>query len=97
MAELRFYGGSGGALAPFAVFLSGVAWLSFAGAPNERGFWPVLLAAIAVGLLLSRDRHAYAEAAIGGMSQRIVMVMIMASMMAPIKAAGDACNAPPAG
>ena len=84
MAELRFYGGSGGALAPFAVFLSGVAWLSFAGAPNERGFWPVLLAAIAVGLLLSRDRHAYAEAAIGGMSQRIVMVMIMAWLLAGV-------------
>ncbi len=84
MAPLRYWGGSIGALAPFAVFLSGVAWLSFAGAPNERGFWPILLAAIAVGLLLSRDRHAYAEAAIGGMSQRIVMVMVMAWLLAGV-------------
>ncbi len=84
MVPLRFRGGSIGALAPFAVFLSGVAWLSFSGAPNEKSFWPVLLAAIAVGLLLSRDRHAYAEAAIGGMSQRIVMVMVMAWLLAGV-------------
>lgn len=84
MVPLRFRGGSIGALAPFAVFLSGVAWLSFAGAPNERGFWPILLAAIAVGLLLARDRHAYAEAVIGGMSQRIVMVMVMAWLLAGV-------------
>ena len=82
--ELRFYGGTAGALAPFAVFLAGVTWLAFSGAPDERGFWPILLAALALGLMLARDRTAYAESTIGGMSQRIVLLMIMAWLLAGV-------------
>ena len=81
---LRFRGGTVGALAPFGVFLTGVTWLALSGAPDERGFWPVLLAALTAGLLLARDRHAYAEAALGGMSQRIVVLMIMAWLLAGV-------------
>lgn len=82
--SLRFYGGTAGALAPFGVFLTGVAWLGLSGAPDERGFWPVLLAALAVGMLLARDRSAYAETAIAGMSQPIVMLMVMAWILAGV-------------
>ncbi len=82
--SLRFYGGTAGALAPFGVFLTGVAWLGLSGAPDERGFWPVLLAALATGLLLARDRTAYAETAIAGMSQPIVMLMVMAWILAGV-------------
>jgi len=81
---LRFYGGTAGALAPFAMFLTGVAWLGLSGAPDERGFWPILLAALALGLLLARDRTAYAEATILGMSQPIVMLMVMAWILAGV-------------
>ena len=81
---LRFYGGTAGALAPFAMFLAGVAWLGLSGAPDERGFWPILLAALALGLLLARDRTAYAEATIIGMSQPIVMLMVMAWILAGV-------------
>ena len=59
---LAFHGGVLGALAPFALFLGGVAWLGLTGAPDETGFWPVLLAAIALGLFVARDRTAYADA-----------------------------------
>ncbi len=76
-----------GALAPFALFLTGVAWLSFSGAPDERGFWPVLLAAITLGLGLTRDRHHYCETLIRGMSQPIVLLMIMAWLLAGVFAA----------
>ncbi|HVS12303.1 MAG TPA: Na+/H+ antiporter NhaC family protein [Thermoanaerobaculia bacterium] len=79
---LRFSFGLGGALAPFALFISGVAALALAGAPDERGFWPVLLAAMTLGLALAKDRTAYAEALIAGMSQPIVMIMIMAWLLA---------------
>jgi len=79
-----FYGGTAGALAPFALFLVGVSWLAFSGAPDERGFWPILLAALALGLLLARDRVAYAENAIDGMSQRMVMLMVMAWLLAGV-------------
>jgi len=82
--NLEFRGGAFGALAPFAVFLVGVAWLGLSGAPDERGFWPILLAGLAVGLLVARDRNAYAEAVLAGMSQRIVMLMVMAWLLAGV-------------
>lgn len=81
---LEYRGGLVGALAPFALFLSGVTWLALAGAPDERGFWPILLAALALGMLLVRDRTAYCEVMLGGMSQPIVMVMIMAWLLSGV-------------
>jgi len=81
---LRFCFGLGGALAPFFLFLTGVAWLGLSGAPDERGFWPVLLAALTLGLLLARNRTTYSETLIKGMSQPIVMIMIMAWLMAGV-------------
>ncbi len=77
-------GGFAGALAPFVVFLSGVAWLAFMGAPDERGFWPILLLAIATGTALARDRHRYCDALLAGMAQPIVMLMIMAWLLAGV-------------
>jgi len=82
--NLRFYGGTAGALAPFAVFLAGVAWLGLSGAPDERGFWPILLGALIAGLLLARDRRAYAETIVDGMGQPIVMLMVMAWVLAGV-------------
>lgn len=81
---LTFRGGTLGALAPFAVFLGGVTALAAAGAPDERGFWPVLLLALIVGLLLAHDRGRFAEAMLDGMSQRIVMVMLCAWLFAGV-------------
>jgi Na+/H+ antiporter NhaC len=83
-SALRFHGGTVGALTPFALFLAGVSWLAFSGAPDERGFWPILLAALTLGLLLARDRKVYAENAIDGMSQRMVMLMVMAWLLAGV-------------
>lgn len=81
---MQFHLGSLGALVPLAVFLGGVAWLGLAGAPDERGLWPILLAALTTGLLLARNRHDYADAVLGGMSQKIVMLMVMAWMLAGV-------------
>lgn len=79
---LRFRGGTGGALLPFALFLTGVAWLGLRGAPDERGFWPVLLAALVLGLLLAEDRAAWSEAVLEGMSRKVVALMIAAWLFA---------------
>lgn len=81
---LVFRGGVFGAFLPFALFLFGVISLGLSGAPAETGFWPVLLAALILGLLLSRDRHAYSEAIIAGMSRPLVMIMVMAWMLAGV-------------
>ena len=59
--ELSYRGGIAGALAPFALFLGGVAWLGISGAPNERGFWPIQIAALTLAMLLARDRRAASQ------------------------------------
>lgn len=82
--RLHFHGGVAGALAPLALFLVGVAWLGLSGAPDERGFWPVLLAGIALGALLAKDSAAYSDAVVRGMSRPIVMLMVFAWILAGV-------------
>jgi Na+/H+ antiporter NhaC len=86
MQPLGFRFGTAGTLAPFILFLTGVIWLGLAGAPDERGFWPILLAALALGLLLARDRRAYADAAIAGAARPIVLLMVFAWVLAGVMA-----------
>lgn len=81
---VRYYGGIVGAIFPFLVFVAGVVTIALSGAPDERGFWPILILALSIGLLLARDRKAYSEVVIKGMSQPIVMIMIMAWILASI-------------
>ncbi len=82
--KVRFYGGITGAILPFVVFVSGVVAVALSGAPDERGFWPILILALCLGLILARDRRNYCISVIEGMSQPIVMIMITAWMMASI-------------
>ena len=81
---LEFHGGLFGALLPFIIFIIGVVIIALSGAPDEKGFWPVLILAIGAGLILAKDRTAFSEVVISGMSQKIVMIMIMAWMLASI-------------
>ncbi len=77
-------GGILGALLPFLVFVVGVMVIALSGAPDERGFWPILILALGLGLLLARDRDAYAKTVIEGMSDSLVMIMITAWILASI-------------
>ncbi len=79
---LRFRGGAFGVFVPFAVFLAGVGWLGISGAPDERGFWPVVLGALIVGMLLALDRDRFTDAVVEGMSRPIVAIMILAWLLA---------------
>ncbi|MCA9738841.1 MAG: sodium:proton antiporter, partial [Gemmatimonadetes bacterium] len=83
-APVSFRFGRAGALLPLAVFLAGVGWLGLSGAPDERGFWPILLLALGVGTALARDRAAYGQAVLDGMSRPLVMVMVMAWLLAGV-------------
>lgn len=83
-APLAFHGGAAGALAPFAVFLAGVGALALQGAPDEKGFWPVLVAALVTGLALAKDRARWSDALLDGMSERVVMLMVCAWLFAGI-------------
>lgn len=84
LPQIEFYGGAFGALLPFLVFVTGVITIALSGAPDERGFWPVLILALGLGLVLCKDRTAFSEAVISGMSQKIVMIMITAWILASI-------------
>ncbi len=79
-----YWGGPFGVIIPFIVFAGGVIFVSLSGAPNEKGFWPVLILALMIGLVLARNRRDYCETVIKGMSRPIVMVMITAWMLASI-------------
>lgn len=81
---LAFHGGMIGALLPFLIFVVGVIAIALSGAPDERGFWPVLLLAMGVGLFLVKDKTTFSQVVIEGMSQSIVMIMIMAWLLASI-------------
>jgi Na+/H+ antiporter NhaC len=82
--NVTFYGGPLVALIPFLLFVSGVIWIALSGAPDEKGFWPVLILALAIGLLLAKDKEEYSQAVLDGMSERIVMIMITAWILASI-------------
>lgn len=82
--QLSFFGGNAGALVPLLAFVIGATYLGFAGAPDERGLWTVLLLALGLALLLSRDRGRCAEVMIEGMSQQLVLLMIMAWLLAGV-------------
>ncbi|MFQ5527308.1 MAG: Na+/H+ antiporter NhaC family protein [Thermoanaerobaculia bacterium] len=81
---LGFHGGLIGALLPFVVLFVGIIWLGLAGAPDERGFWPLLLLGLVLGMGLARDRYRYSEVIVAGMSQPLVALMIMAWVLAGI-------------
>lgn len=80
--NLEFFGGVFGVLAPFFLFLGGVAFLGLSGAPDERGFWPVLVGALLLGMILAKDRRSYSDQMLRGMSQPLVLLMIMAWLLA---------------
>jgi Na+/H+ antiporter NhaC len=84
VTPVPFHGGLVGAVVPFLVFLTGVVGLALAGAPDERGFWPVLLTALAAGLALARDRARYAESVVTAMGQPLVALMILAWLLAGV-------------
>jgi len=52
--SLAFFGGLFGAILPFLVFVSGVIFIALSGAPDEKGFWPILIAALGLSLRLSK-------------------------------------------
>lgn len=80
--KLQFYGGPFMSLVPFILFIVGVVYIALSGAPDEKGFWPVLILSLTLSLLLSKNKTAFSEQVIKGMSEPIVMIMILAWILA---------------
>jgi len=82
LPRIRYHGGTAGALLPFLIFAVGVVAVALSGAPDERGFWPLLVLALMAGLALAREKRAFCEAVVAGMARPIVMIMILAWILA---------------
>lgn len=79
---MTYYGGLTGAMLPFFLFISGVIYLGLSGAPDERGFWPILIASICLSMFLAKDKEKFSRIFLSGMSEPLVMVMISAWILA---------------
>ena len=91
--RLELYGGRWAALIPAVVLIAVMVILSVAERAAVPAFWVGGFAALAVGLMLARDRTKYAETVVRGMSDRTGAVVILAFIFAGIfgeimKAAG---------
>lgn len=82
--SIRFFGGAVGALTPFIIFVLGVVTVALSGAQDEKSFWPILILSLCLGLILAKDRKNFCSSVIAGMSQKIVMIMITAWLLASI-------------
>jgi Na+/H+ antiporter NhaC len=67
---------------PLVVFLLGAILLAYKRCPDEKGYWPLAVLALALAVLPGRDRQLAAESAIAGMSQPIVAIMLCAWILA---------------
>lgn len=80
--RLRFHGGTVGALVPLVVFIVGAVWLGLSGSADVNAYWPLLTVSLICGLVLARNRRQYTEAALRGMGDDLVMIMIAAWLFA---------------
>lgn len=90
---LEFYGGKWVLLVPTAALIAVMCWVSFTGRASISAFWVGGLLALILGMLLARDRKAYAETIVRGLTDRTGATVIVAFIFAGVfgavmKAAG---------
>ncbi|MFV0425689.1 MAG: Na+/H+ antiporter NhaC family protein [Beutenbergiaceae bacterium] len=82
--QLRMYGGMGTLFIPFAIMIIGIAIFALQGAALPQAYWVVTLAAILVGLVLSRKASVYIDALIGGIANTMLGVILLAWFLAGV-------------
>lgn len=70
------------AVTPLLLFIAGGLSVAYFRILDEKAYWPIALAAFALAVLTSRDRQKAAETALSGMTDRVVVMMIMAWLLA---------------
>ena len=81
---LTFYGGMAGLFIPFLVMFIGILWLGVRGESLPEAFWPIVLIALFVGLVLARNKDQYVDALIHGVASPIMAIMLLAWMFGGI-------------
>jgi hypothetical protein len=64
-----------GLFIPFVVMFIGILWLGILGDSLPEAFWPVILVALFVGLLLARDNNQYTDALIQGVASPMMAIL----------------------
>lgn len=82
--RLQFRGGMAGLFVPFAVMFAGVLWLGLSGVAIPEAYWPVVILALLVGLLLVRDERAWVDALVAGIASPMLGFMLLAWFLAGI-------------
>lgn len=84
--RLEFRGGMFGLVLPFIVLFAGIIYLALSGVAIPMAFWVPSLAALLVALILAKDATQCADYFIKGITNEMVMIMIMAWFLAGIVA-----------
>lgn len=72
------------AVLPLLVFVGGALTLAITKCPDEKGYWPIALAALTLAVLLAKDKREAVNIAVAGMSQRLVPLMVCAWLFSAI-------------
>jgi len=73
-----------GTALPLLVFVGGALTLAIYKCPDEKGYWPIALAALALAVLLAQDKRQAMDIAVAGMSKRLVPLMVCAWLFSAI-------------
>lgn len=83
-STIKIYFSQWFALLPLLLFIAGAMYLGLNGSPDEYGFWPIMLGALIIALLLSKNKEQFAEVVIKGMSDKLVMLMVLAWLLSGV-------------
>jgi len=82
MNKFNIYYKSYLSIIPILIFITGAIYLGLSGAPNETGYWPIVLFSILIGLFLSKDKNQFATSFLSGISNNVVSIMLIAWLLA---------------
>lgn len=84
MKNLQFYGGAPILLVPFGVMFIGILILGFSGMALPEAFWPMSILGLLLALLLSKNKSAFVDAMVKGISSNMLAIMLLAWFLAGI-------------
>lgn len=84
--KLEFHFGKLGAIIPLASMLVGIMVLVLCGFTAAKTFWAAGVLALTLGFLLAKDKTAFGDSVVKGLTNNIMAVMVIAFYMAGITA-----------
>ncbi len=85
--DLEFYGGKWMSFLPLLIFLGFSLYLAVSDASDVRGMWVGAIIGLMVTVIFAKDKEAYAERVIDGMSDRLALLSLACWFFAGIFAA----------